>query len=231
MPERPTIGVVGATGAVGTVTLELLEREGYENVRVFASARSAGTAARPLHGRGSDARSALARRRRPLPLLRRHERVARARAARRRRRRRRDRQVVGVPARPALPARRARGERRPRDRRDHREPELLHDPADLRAEAAARRGRPDARSARDVPVGLRRGRRNRWSACATSRRPSTTCRWTGSSTARSSTRSRSSAPRRRRSWSCPTCRSRRRASGCRCWSATPRPCGSRPRTS
>ena len=41
MPE-PTIGVVGATGAVGTVTLELLEREGYKNVRVFASARSAG---------------------------------------------------------------------------------------------------------------------------------------------------------------------------------------------
>jgi aspartate-semialdehyde dehydrogenase len=41
--ERPTIGVVGATGAVGTVTLELLEREGYEDVRVFASARSAGT--------------------------------------------------------------------------------------------------------------------------------------------------------------------------------------------
>ena len=42
MPEA-TIGVVGGTGAVGTVTLELLEREGYENVRVFASARSAGT--------------------------------------------------------------------------------------------------------------------------------------------------------------------------------------------
>jgi aspartate-semialdehyde dehydrogenase len=41
--ERPTIGVVGATGAVGTVTLALLERAGYENVRVFASARSAGT--------------------------------------------------------------------------------------------------------------------------------------------------------------------------------------------
>jgi aspartate-semialdehyde dehydrogenase len=36
------IGVVGATGAVGTVTLELLEREGYENVRAFASARSTG---------------------------------------------------------------------------------------------------------------------------------------------------------------------------------------------
>jgi aspartate-semialdehyde dehydrogenase len=37
-----TIGVVGATGAVGTVTLDLLERHGYENVRIFASARSAG---------------------------------------------------------------------------------------------------------------------------------------------------------------------------------------------
>jgi aspartate-semialdehyde dehydrogenase len=39
----PEIGVVGATGAVGTVTLELLRERGYENVRVFASARSAGT--------------------------------------------------------------------------------------------------------------------------------------------------------------------------------------------
>ncbi len=42
MAERPRIGVVGATGAVGTVTLELLRARGYENVRVFASARSAG---------------------------------------------------------------------------------------------------------------------------------------------------------------------------------------------
>ena len=42
MPERATIGVVGATGAVGTVALDLLEREGFEHVRVFASARSAG---------------------------------------------------------------------------------------------------------------------------------------------------------------------------------------------
>jgi len=40
--ERPALGVVGATGAVGTVTLELLERHGFDNVRVFASARSAG---------------------------------------------------------------------------------------------------------------------------------------------------------------------------------------------
>jgi aspartate-semialdehyde dehydrogenase len=36
------IGVVGATGAVGRVTLALLRERGYENVRAFASARSAG---------------------------------------------------------------------------------------------------------------------------------------------------------------------------------------------
>jgi aspartate-semialdehyde dehydrogenase len=36
------IAVIGGTGAVGTVTLRLLRERGYENVRVFASARSAG---------------------------------------------------------------------------------------------------------------------------------------------------------------------------------------------
>jgi aspartate-semialdehyde dehydrogenase len=36
------IGVIGATGAVGTVTLRLLRDRGYRNVRAFASARSAG---------------------------------------------------------------------------------------------------------------------------------------------------------------------------------------------
>jgi aspartate-semialdehyde dehydrogenase len=40
--ERTRIGVVGATGAVGAVTLELLQSRGYDDVRVFASARSAG---------------------------------------------------------------------------------------------------------------------------------------------------------------------------------------------
>ncbi len=39
---EPRIGVVGATGAVGTVTLGLLRERGYANVRAFASARSAG---------------------------------------------------------------------------------------------------------------------------------------------------------------------------------------------
>jgi len=42
-PTEARIGVVGATGAVGTVTLRLLAERGYENVRAFASARSAGT--------------------------------------------------------------------------------------------------------------------------------------------------------------------------------------------
>ena len=36
------VGVVGATGAVGTVTLRLLRERGYGNVRAFASMRSAG---------------------------------------------------------------------------------------------------------------------------------------------------------------------------------------------
>jgi aspartate-semialdehyde dehydrogenase len=39
---EPRIGVVGATGAVGTVTLGLLAQRGYANVRAFASSRSAG---------------------------------------------------------------------------------------------------------------------------------------------------------------------------------------------
>jgi aspartate-semialdehyde dehydrogenase len=43
LPSDTRIGVVGATGAVGPVALELLRDRGYENVRAFASARSAGT--------------------------------------------------------------------------------------------------------------------------------------------------------------------------------------------
>ena len=37
------IGVVGATGAVGAITLGLLRERGYDDVRAFASARSAGS--------------------------------------------------------------------------------------------------------------------------------------------------------------------------------------------
>jgi aspartate-semialdehyde dehydrogenase len=36
------VGVVGATGAVGSVTLGLLAERGFANVRAFASSRSAG---------------------------------------------------------------------------------------------------------------------------------------------------------------------------------------------
>src|SRR5437868_3628471 len=39
----PRIGVVGATGAVGRVVVDILGERGYEDVRLFASARSAGT--------------------------------------------------------------------------------------------------------------------------------------------------------------------------------------------
>jgi aspartate-semialdehyde dehydrogenase len=39
----PRFGVVGATGAVGRVVVELLGERGFDDVRVFASARSAGT--------------------------------------------------------------------------------------------------------------------------------------------------------------------------------------------
>jgi aspartate-semialdehyde dehydrogenase len=42
MANPTRIGVVGGTGAVGTVTLGLLREHGFEDVRVFASARSAG---------------------------------------------------------------------------------------------------------------------------------------------------------------------------------------------
>ena len=48
---NPTIGVVGATGAVGTITLELLAQRGHDKVRAFASSRSAGS--QLPFGRGS----------------------------------------------------------------------------------------------------------------------------------------------------------------------------------
>ena len=45
MPDL-RIGVVGATGAVGTVTLELLAERSFTDVRAFASSRSAGSSVR-----------------------------------------------------------------------------------------------------------------------------------------------------------------------------------------
>ena len=46
MPDGARVAVVGATGAVGTVTLELLAERGFDEVRAFASARSAGKTVR-----------------------------------------------------------------------------------------------------------------------------------------------------------------------------------------
>jgi aspartate-semialdehyde dehydrogenase len=43
MPDRPRVAVVGATGAVGTVARRILAERGYADVRLFASARSAGS--------------------------------------------------------------------------------------------------------------------------------------------------------------------------------------------
>ncbi len=42
----PRIAIVGATGAVGTVTLDLLAERGFASVRAFASTRSAGSTVR-----------------------------------------------------------------------------------------------------------------------------------------------------------------------------------------
>src|SRR5436305_7417173 len=42
MASDSRLAVIGGTGAVGTVALHLLRERGYGNVRVFASARSAG---------------------------------------------------------------------------------------------------------------------------------------------------------------------------------------------
>jgi aspartate-semialdehyde dehydrogenase len=39
----PSVGVVGATGAVGRVVVDLLAERGFDDVRLFASARSAGS--------------------------------------------------------------------------------------------------------------------------------------------------------------------------------------------
>jgi aspartate-semialdehyde dehydrogenase len=44
----PRIAVVGATGAVGGVMIDLLQERGFDDVRAFASARSAGTNVRGL---------------------------------------------------------------------------------------------------------------------------------------------------------------------------------------
>ena len=51
---EPRIGVVGATGAVGPVVLELLAERGFQHVRAFASERSAGSMVRYGERRAGD---------------------------------------------------------------------------------------------------------------------------------------------------------------------------------
>ena len=137
---RAAIGVVGATGAVGTVTLDLLARarlRGRARLRVGALGRQVARRA-PVEEATPEA---LSRGDVDLFLFSVGTRASRELVPHAvARRRGRDRQVVCLPARARRPARRPRGQRRPRARarRDRREPELLHDPADLRAEAAAR---------------------------------------------------------------------------------------------
>jgi aspartate-semialdehyde dehydrogenase len=48
LPARPSVGIVGATGLVGSMMLELLEERGFPlgSLRLFASARSAGSTLR-----------------------------------------------------------------------------------------------------------------------------------------------------------------------------------------
>jgi aspartate-semialdehyde dehydrogenase len=43
LADAPRIGVVGSTGAVGTLVVDLLQQRGFDNLRLFASERSAGT--------------------------------------------------------------------------------------------------------------------------------------------------------------------------------------------
>jgi aspartate-semialdehyde dehydrogenase len=55
----PRIAVIGATGAVGTVTLELLAERGFDDVRALASSRSAGKRV-PFGSRGLEVQEATA---------------------------------------------------------------------------------------------------------------------------------------------------------------------------
>src|SRR6476620_304095 len=56
----PRFVVVGATGAVGSVVVELLRERGFEDVRLFASARPAGSEldGRVVEGATPEARAA-----------------------------------------------------------------------------------------------------------------------------------------------------------------------------
>ena len=231
MPE-PRIGVVGATGAVGSITIELLRERGYGDVRLFASARSAGKElggitveeATPealaagdldlcLFSVGTSASREL------VPHAVRGGAVCVDKSSA-------YRLEPGVP----LVVPEVNGEPGGRARGHRRQPELLLDPAHLRPQAAARRGglvRVRVATYQSVSGAGAQSMERLRAQSTEEQRPA---RWTGTSTASSSTRRRSCARRRGRSSSCLSCRSARPACGCRCWSGTPRRSGSRRRS-
>ena len=235
MPDA-RIGVVGATGAVGTVTLRLLRERGYRNVRAFASARSAGQELDDgVGGRGSHAGGARRGRPRPRALLLRHGRLARARPTRGRGWCSRRRQVERVPARGRLPARRARGERRTcargdRDDAGRGEPELLDDPAHVRLKPLHDAAGLRSVRALDLPGRLGRGRAEDGATAGRASRTSTTSNSTGRGKATRPRRNRRSAPKRARSSSFRSCRSARPPCAYPSWSVMRSRCGWRPRS-
>ena len=155
------VGVVGATGAVGSTILEVLAERRFPvaELRPLASARSAGS---KVKFAGSRARGAGADRRvdpgpRPDPLLRGRQGELRVGAEVDRRRRGGGRQHQLLADARGRPARRRAGQRR-RGRgpqRPGRQPELHDDGADGRPQADPRRGRDRAADRLDLPVGLR----------------------------------------------------------------------------
>ena len=163
MTTKPSLAVVGATGAVGTVMLDLLStrEDVWGEIRLIASPRSAG---RMLRVRGEECEVVALTGRG----LRRHRRGHVRRPGRglravgsggRRARRRGRRQLGGVPDGPRRPARGARGQpgrTREAAQGHHRQPELHDAVADRRGGRAAPRVRP-ARKWWSRPTRPRRG--------------------------------------------------------------------------
>ena len=158
------VGIVGATGQVGTVMRRILKERDFPvtELRLFASARSAGHGAGRRDGGGRDDRRLLRPGHRALLGGRRH--LQGAGREGRRAGPRRDRQLLGLAPRPRGPAGGLRGEPA-RDRGPpqghHRQPELHHDGRDAGAEAAARGGGPRSAGRRHLPGGVRFGSRGR----------------------------------------------------------------------
>ncbi len=112
--RKPTLAVVGATGAVGTVMLQILStrEDVWGEIRLVASARSAGKllTVRGETGRGQAARPGGLRRRRRRDVRRARRGVRPVGADRGRPRRRRGRQLRCLPDGPRRAAGRARGQ-------------------------------------------------------------------------------------------------------------------------